>query len=248
MRRTVVAARAARISLFAAADTTAVVRGGTGAPTTARAGPHTVAATLGRKDASMSSRELRLLARAAVAGGACWITLALWSLLTASASQDNPNGALTGAGDYFGFTVFALALGLTVAGLLALHLHQRGADGRLGRAGAAVAMLGCAAQCVVIVGVIVNGEDTSWFGIAAPLAILTWILGSVAFGIATRRAGVLPRWVGTALPLVTLVAIVGSEYGTSVLIGAFLIAVGTRIATAAGATLPPVGARAAEAR
>jgi hypothetical protein len=197
----------------------------------------------------MSPRTLRPLARAAVAGGACWIALALWAVLTASASEEsNPSGALTGAGDYLGFTIFACALALTVAGLLALHLHQRGADGRLGRAGAAVAMLGCAAQFVVIAGVIVNGEDTSWFGVAAPLAILTWILGSVAFGVATRRAGVLPLWVGTLLPVVTLLAIPGAEYGTSVLIGAFLIVVGTRIATAAGATLPPVRARAVEAR
>ena len=189
----------------------------------------------------MSSRHLRPLAHAAVAGGACWIMLAVWAVLTASANEkDNPNGALTDAGDYVGFTVFAAALALTVLGLLALHLHQRGADGRLGRAGAAVAMLGCAAQCVVITGVIVNGEDTSWFGVAAPLAILTWLLGSVAFGVAIRRAGVLPGWVGTALPLVTMVAIVGSEFGTSALIGVFLIVVGRRLATATGAGFRPV--------
>lgn len=109
-------------------------------------------------------------------------------------------------------------------------------------------MLGCGAQCIVIAGVIVNGEDTSWFGIAAPPAILTWILGSVAFRVATRRAGVLPRWVGTALPLVTLVAIAGSEFGTSALIGAFLVVVGSRIATAAGAAAPRVPAPAAAAR
>ena len=197
----------------------------------------------------MSLRTLRSLAYAAIAGGACWIVLALWAVLTASASeQDNPNGALTDAGDYLGYTVFACALGLTVAGLLALHLHQRGADGRLGRLGAAVAMLGCGAQCVVIAGVIVNGEDTSWFGVAAPLAILTWILGSVAFGVATRRAGVLPRWAGTALPLVTFLAIPGSEFGTSVLIGAFLIVVGMRIARATGAAAPALRPRAAAAR
>ena len=35
--------------------------------------------------------------------------------------------------------LFACCLGLTVAGLLALHLHQRGADGRLGRHRRAVA-------------------------------------------------------------------------------------------------------------
>jgi hypothetical protein len=199
--------------------------------------------------APASPGTLGALAYAAVAGGACWIVLALWAVLTASASeQDNPNGALTDAGDYFGFTVFACALGLTVAGLLALHLHQRRADGRLGRVGAVVAMLGCGAQCVVIAGLIVNGEDTSWFGIAAPLAILTWILGSVAFGVATRRAGVLPRWVGTALPLVTLFAIPGSEYGTSVLIAAFLIVIGLRIARAAGAAAPALRPQAAAAR
>jgi hypothetical protein len=196
----------------------------------------------------MTARTLRSLSLAAVAGGACWIVLALWGVLTASASEDNPNGALTGAGDYFGFIVFDAALALTVCGLLALHLHQQGADGRLGRIGAAVAMLGCAAQCVVIAGVIVNGEDTSWFGIAAPLAILTWFLGSVAFGVAIRRAGVLPGWVGVTLPLVTMVAIVGSEFGTSALIGVFLIVVGRRLATATASGFRPAVAQTASAR
>jgi hypothetical protein len=189
------------------------------------------------------ARNLRPLALATVAGGVCWIVLAAWALVTDSASENNPNGALLDAGDYFGFIVFASALALTVVGMLVLHLHQRGEDGRLGRIGAAVAMAGSGAQCVVITGVIVNGEDTSWFGIAAPLAILTWFLGSIAFGVATRRAGVLPGWVGVTLPLVTMVAIVGSEFGTSALIGVFLVVVGLRIARAAGSEGQTASAR-----
>jgi hypothetical protein len=53
-------------------------------------------------------------------------------------------------------------------------------------------------------------------------------------------AGVLPGWVGIALPLVTMVAIVGSEFGTSALIGVFLIVVGRRLATASAAGFRPV--------
>ena len=51
--------------------------------------------------------------------------------------------------------------------------------------------------------IVVNGAETSWFGIAAPLAILTWFVGSILLGVAVHRAGLMPRWVGIALPVVT---------------------------------------------
>lgn len=46
----------------------------------------------------------------------------------------------------------------------------------------------------------------------------------------------MPGWVGPVLPVVTLLAIVGSNAGTSVLIGMFLALVCGRIAAAASAT------------
>jgi hypothetical protein len=175
----------------------------------------------------------RLLSRASIAGGLCWILLAVFGLAT-SARPDGERLVLDGAADYAAFGSFAAALALTVAALAALHLHHRGVDGRLGRAGTIVACAGAAAQFVVIATIVATGEEPSWFGVAAPVAIFTWFAGSVLLGIAIRRAAVVPRWVGTVLPIVTAFAIVGSEAGTSVLIGAFLIAVGTRLARAAG--------------
>jgi hypothetical protein len=91
---------------------------------------------------------------------------------------------------------------------------------------------------VVIAAIVVNGTETSWFGIAAPLAILTWFVGSVLLGIAVYRAGVMPAWVGIVLPFATAFAIVGSNAGTSAIIGVFQIVVGLRVARAVGAESP----------
>ncbi|MDP9400913.1 MAG: hypothetical protein M3P39_08235 [Actinomycetota bacterium] len=68
-------------------------------------------------------------------------------------------------------------------------------------------------------------------------------------GIAVRCAGVMPGWVRIALPLVTVLAVALAAFGTSSLIGVFLIVVGSRIAraAAAGATSAP-SVRGAEAR
>jgi hypothetical protein len=181
-----------------------------------------------------SNTATRPFAYAAVAAGACWLVLAVVALTTEG--QGSGTISLSETSDYLGFGAFAAALALTVAALAGLHLHQRGADGRLGRAGALIAIAGCAAQCVVIATIVVTGEEPSWFNAAAPAAIGTWFVGSILFGVAIRRAGVLPGWVGTALPVVTALAIVGSEGGTSVLIAAFLVAVGLRLARASAAT------------
>ncbi len=184
----------------------------------------------------MSLSKLRLLAQLAAAGGGCWVVFAAAALLSSNAQDTRP--VLSTTTDYLGFGLFALCLALAVPALLALHLHHRGADGRLGRAGALLAIAGAAGQCIVISGIVVNGEETSWFGVTAPIAILTWVVGSVVLGIAIRRARLMPGWVGVALPVVTLFAIVGADYGSSALIGVFQIVVGLRIAGAAAAGKP----------
>jgi hypothetical protein len=179
---------------------------------------------------------LRSFSFAAVAGGLCWIVSAV--LNVAAGSNDDERIVLSGSFDYLLFVMFASAFALTVPGLLALHAHQRGADGRLGRVGAVVAAVGVGAQFVVIATLVANGGDGPWFDVAAPLAILTWFVGSIALGVAIRRAGQMPGWVGIALPIVTLFAIATAEYGTSVAIGVFLIVVGLRIAKATRAGTP----------
>jgi hypothetical protein len=187
---------------------------------------------------AMNNTTPKSFLHAAVIGGLCWAGLAVSGLFT-EARDDGAKVVLSGAGDYIGFGLFAAALALTVPALLALHAHQRGADGRLGRIGVLIACAGCSAQFVVIATIVATGKEPSWFGIAAPLAILTWFAGSVLFGIGIRRARVLPGWVGIALPVVTLFAIVGAEAGTSLLIAAFLVIVGRRLARARAGAVGP---------
>jgi hypothetical protein len=189
--------------------------------------------------AAMSTRTLHTLAHLAVLAGLCWAGLAVNSLAT-EANEPGTTVVLNGAGDYFAYGLFAAALALTVPALIALHAHQQGADGRLGRVGAILACVGCSAQFVVIATIVVTGEEPSWFNTAAPLAIFTWFAGSVLFGIGIRRARTLPGWVGIALPVVTLFAIVGSEAGTSLLIAAFLVVIGRRLARASSGAIEPV--------
>lgn len=184
----------------------------------------------------MSSPPLRPVALAAAAGGACW--LAFGAQAAGSPNTERAKVDLSGVGDYLGWGLFALCLALSVAGVLALHLHHRGADGRLGRAGALVAMAGAGGQCVVISTIVVTGEEPTWFNAAAPAAIFTWLIGSIVLAVAIRRARILPVWVAVALPVATLFAIIGSDYGTSVLIGALQLVTGLRILRASDATAP----------
>lgn len=190
-----------------------------------------------RSFGAMNPRAIRTLAIAGMTGAVCWTVMTVSALLT----DPRPPGkvSLEGTSDYLGFANFAAALALTVCALLALHLHHRGADGRLGRIAASVAMAGCAGQCLVITTIAATGEEPWWFGIAAPVAIFTWFAGSIAFGVAIRRARVLPGWVGAVLPVVTLFAIVGSEAGTSLMIAAFLVVVGRRLVRATSAEAAP---------
>jgi hypothetical protein len=174
-------------------------------------------------------------------GGVAWIAFAL-SNLVAPKSVDGRVELVT-TGDHLGFALFAACLALTVPAIAVLHRHHRGADGRLGRAGALVASAGAGAQCVVIATFVVQSAEPSWFGVAAPAAILAWVAGSVVLAVAIRRAAVLPGWVALALPVVTALAVVGANGGSSVLIGAFQLVVALRLvrAEAGGATLaaPP---------
>lgn len=192
----------------------------------------------------MSSTTLRTLGSAAVLGGVAWICLAVMNV--ALGTNDDERLVLEGAGQYVLFTVFAAALALTIPAVIALHAHQRGADGRLGAIGARVACLGVAGQFGVVVTILVNGGDGPWFDVAAPLAILTWFVGSLLLGLAIRRAQLMPAWVGVGLPIAMLVAIVPAALGSSVATGVYLIVVGAGIARAAsgGAPRRSVAARA----
>jgi len=195
----------------------------------------------------MPSVSLRSVALTAVAGGIAWLVFAVQALVTPEVGEP-ARIVLTGLADRVSWILFALCLALTVSALLALHLHHRGADGRLGQAGAFLAMAGVTGQCVVISTIAISGEEPVWFNTVAPVAILTWVVGSVVLAVAMGRARLLPRWVVVLLPIATAFAIVGADYGTSVLIGAFQVVVGLRIARAAAAGVAHRGAMPAAAR
>jgi hypothetical protein len=245
MARTVFGRTAGEVILRARARTTMVVGDRAFLPTIAQALVRTVGRVIdtSRKDSPVSPQTLRTLASATVVGGVLWIATAVMNV--ALGANDDKRLVLETTGDYALFAVFAAALALTIPALVALHVHQRGAAGRLGAAGVAVACAGVAGQFVVISTILVNGGDGPWFDIAAPVAILTWFVGSILLGIAVHRAGLLPGWVGAGLPIAMVMAIVPAALGSSVVTGAYLIAVGAGIVRAATAG---EGARATVAR
>jgi hypothetical protein len=86
-------------------------------------------------------------------------------------------------------------LGLTVWGV---HVVQRPADGRLGARAAGVVL---AAVLVTSVGTVGLGLDVPALEAVVPLGALLFVGGMVAMGIATTKAGVLPRWAGWLIAL-----------------------------------------------
>lgn len=75
----------------------------------------------------------------------------------------------------------------------------------------------------------INGDDPSWFVIAAPISNLLWFGGSIALAVLMRRASRVPAWVYVGLPLSWIAALPLSPIGGPVLSGAYWIAVGSLI-------------------
>ncbi len=89
---------------------------------------------------------------------------------------------------------------LLVVGLTGLYLRQRDRLGKAGKAGFLLAFAGfglafVASIAVVVVGLTVGDEATLGVldALAHPLPMLLYTIGSLLFGIATYRAGMLPR-------------------------------------------------------
>ena len=89
---------------------------------------------------------------------------------------------------------------LLSVGLTGLYLLQKGRFGKAGKAGFFLALAGFALSFVGSVAIIVVGlavSDEATLGVldalAHPLPMLLYTVGSLLFGIATYRAGLLPR-------------------------------------------------------
>ena len=87
-----------------------------------------------------------------------------------------------------------------LAALLGLHVRQAPSYGRLGTAGFVVAFVGTAFVFLSTVIWLLAGEDNALVGTLFSLGIFVgWLVGFPLLGIATFRAGVLPRWCGLLL-------------------------------------------------
>lgn len=149
-------------------------------------------------------------------------------------------GASLGLSDYYFFgRMFFLVYLLALLPLLAVHAGQSGRGVRLEMVGLRWSMVGLITAAVGDVGAYWGGSDPDGFaaiqGIAfmvEMLAILVILVGSVLYGIATLRAGVLPRWCGwlliaagpTAIP--TTAVVTYAPHGTMLPISLTWAAIG----------------------
>jgi hypothetical protein len=128
--------------------------------------------------------DVRGLGRAAIAGGAGLIVANVLMLL-------NPDArGLGSAADWLTIGVLGVAVVLTLAGVVGVHLCERDAYGKLGRAAIALALLGQAA------GGLANVWLNEWLFL---FAVLFGLGGFIMLTFAIARAPVLPAWSGYLL-------------------------------------------------
>ena len=170
---------------------------------------------------------IRWGALAALASGALWIAGGLLHL----AYPQDPPGALGYYLNYLGTAVFSAAYLGMLGGLVGLHARQVESYGRLGRAGFLLAFVGAALAFVgqATSGIFPENGTLGWLfsdpGFGFMVGILLTSLGLVLMGIATMRAGVLPRWCGFGLIALVVFSALGA-YGGFVVVGLIWLALG----------------------
>jgi hypothetical protein len=166
----------------------------------------------GEKDRMGSSALVRWGALALIAGGVVWVLLGLSNVF-------GYLQAITGRED---IVLLAAALVLTAAGLVGLHALQKASYGLLGRAGFYIALASIAARILRDVLFLAGSQALQW--IVWP-SVLCLLVGLVAYGVATWRARVLPRWYGLALIVSMPVSLPLRTYGTA-LFGLIIVVLG----------------------
>jgi hypothetical protein len=147
-------------------------------------------------------------------GGVMWLLLGF--LATIGYLQTTP-----GREDV---VLFIVALLFTAGGLVGLHTLQKGSYGLLGQAGFYITLVAIAAR---ISGAVLFLAGSSAFkGFSLPLATLGMLVGFALDGVATLRAGVLPRWYGLALIVSMPVSLYVAVYYGTVLFGLILVVLG----------------------
>jgi len=113
---------------------------------------------------------------------------------------------LGSVGDWLMVGVLAVSVLLTLAGLLGVHLSERGTYGKLGRAAIALALVG------QTFGGFANVRLNEWLAV---VAVVSGLVGFILLTFAIARAPVLPAWSGYLLLVgwVGLYAIGDSDLG-----------------------------------
>jgi hypothetical protein len=135
----------------------------------------------------------RVAARVSTIAGAAWVMLSALSL-----AMPDPSRLL----DAF----FVVPFVLTFAALLGLHARQRDEAGPPERIGTWIAGCGMAVALGGQVALIADAGGVT--DVALVLGVMLWVTGLVVLGVATVRAGLLPRRVGVGLALAQPMAVV----------------------------------------
>jgi hypothetical protein len=182
---------------------------------------------LGRSKIMKTANLIRWGALAAFTSGALWIAGGLLHL----AYPQDPPGALGYYLNYLGTAVFSAAYLGVLGGLVGLHVRQMDSYGRLGRAGFFLTSAGAALAFVgqATSGIFPRNGTLAWIfsdpGFGFQAGILLTSVGLVLLGIATLRAGVLPRWCGFGLVALVVFSALGA-YGGFVVVGLMWLALG----------------------
>ena len=161
----------------------------------------------------------------ALLAGAAWIAAAAVAY-SAIASGEPPYSYLDEA-------AYGVALAAMLAGLAGLHARQAsGRGGRLGAAGLFAALVGAALLSAGSALAVLAGGALDWL---PGLGLLGLLLGFVLSGVATFRAGLLPRWCGVllivCLPLAGALAGALGEVALGVSLGLAWTALGYVLST-----------------
>jgi len=183
---------------------------------------------LERTDIMKTENLIRWGTLAALMSGALWIAGGILHL----AHPPDPPGMLGYFLNYLGTAVFSAAYLGMLGGLTGLHARQMDSYGRLGRAGFLLAFVGAALAFVgqATSGIFPQNGALGWLfsdpGFGFQAGVLLTSLGLLVMGIATMRAGVLPRWCGFGLIALVIFLALGA-YGGFVVAGLIWLALGS---------------------
>lgn len=163
----------------------------------------------------MTAKHYRLAAAAAIAGGVAW---AVSGPLQLAGVNEHETQVVT-FGEHVLIGLFSLALVLTAPGVLALARHARSDTG------AKVAATGMVLLGLTALSSNINGEDLSFFPVAASFANLLWLAGSIHLAVSLYKAGRVPRWVAIGLPFAQVFALPLSVVGGGLVAGGYWLSV-----------------------